>query len=159
MPGNILIQISFCTYLIDYICIYFDNYDNGDGMPVSDSILQVVTIDYREYRTDVNDRYALVAQAKQLTRAEAERLLRKGYVLDTACPTCSSRQAEVTFDSYDFVSLEYRSFIPVYAFYKIIGNAPNGNTTYAKVYVPAIEIDGYEEYFIERHKEHEEKAK
>ena len=145
----------------DYICIDFDNFDNLDGKPVSDSILKVADIDYCKYRVDQNENYKLEAQAKQLSLAEAERLLQKGYVLETGCPFCASMQEEVTFDSYDFMSLGYSyssrsdTVLPVYAFYKKIGTAPNGNTTYAKAYVPAIEVEGYEEYFEARHKEHE----
>jgi len=37
--------------------------------------------------------------------------------------------------------------IPFYAFYKQIGTAENGNLIYAKTYVPAIKVRGYEEYF------------
>ena len=37
--------------------------------------------------------------------------------------------------------------IPFYAFYKNIGTSANGNTIYAKTYVPAIQVSGYEEYF------------
>jgi len=71
-----------------------------------------------------------------------------------------ANQEKVSFDDYDYVSFEYvreypssengnesRAFIPFYAFYKEIGMADNGNKLFAKTYVPAIEIDGYEEYF------------
>ena len=37
--------------------------------------------------------------------------------------------------------------IPFYAFYKNIGKSENGNTTYAKTYVPAVQVSRYEEYF------------
>lgn len=44
--------------------------------------------------------------------------------------------------------------IPFYAFYKEIGTGENGNIIYARTYVPAIELDGLNTYFIEQQKEH-----
>ena len=67
-------------------------------------------------------------------------------------------QDKIDFEGYDFVDIEYvfeysnnnekpSIGIPFYAFYKNIGTSENGNTIYAKTYVPAIEVSGYKEYF------------
>ena len=37
--------------------------------------------------------------------------------------------------------------IPFYAFYKCIGKNEHGIDTYAKTYVPAVQVSGYEKYF------------
>ena len=37
--------------------------------------------------------------------------------------------------------------IPFYAFYKYIGKNEYGIDTYAKTYVPAVQVSGYEKYF------------
>ena len=61
-------------------------------------------------------------------------------------------QEKIVFDSYDCVDIEYVSGMPFYVFYKNIGKSKNGNLIYAKTYVAAIEVSGYDEYF-ERQKE------
>lgn len=94
-----------------------------------------------------------------LTLSEAEALLSKGYVFGGhGCTLCMANQPAVDFSDYDAVSLEYvaapdspgqksRLSLPFYAFYKYIGENEYGIPTYAKTYVPAIEISGLEEYF------------
>ena len=67
------------------------------------------------------------------------------------------KQESVDFSNYDLVDIVYlqssksyngsKIIIPFYAFYKKIGIAENGNEIYAKTYVPAIQVSGYEEYF------------
>lgn len=102
-----------------------------------------------------NDYYKADAKAKMLTLEEAEYLLEKGYVFGGhSCPLCMAAQPEVDFSDYTFVNLEYVSdkngnrCIPFYAFYKcIIDKDEHGIVTYAKTYVPAIEVSGYDEYF------------
>jgi hypothetical protein len=71
---------------------------------------------------------------------------------------------KVDFYNYDFVDIVYiqsvkpyegpKNIIPFYAFYKKIGIAENGNEIYAKTYVPAIRVSGYEEYFKSQEAEH-----
>ena len=62
-------------------------------------------------------------------------------------------QPEVDFSNYTYVDVEYISdenreiYIPFYAFYKYIGKSEHGIDTYAKTYVPAVQVSGYEEYF------------
>lgn len=134
--------------LSDYICIWFDNYKNHPGDTVSDSILTVARVSYRKIRVDLSKKYELFAKAKRIPLEEAEKLLYKGYVFGGhSCPLCMAEQEKVDFEGYDLVGLEYFGDIPFYTFFKEIGTAKNGNTTYAKTYVPAIKISGYEEYF------------
>ena len=142
------------TPISDCICISY--------RPISD---EYTTIRYTKVRVDLDARYPLVARAKKLSLKDAEELLRKGYVFGGGCCLCTKEKEEVVFDSYDFVSLEYYWFtpknteedvalgIPVYAFYKEISKG-----RYAKTYVPAIEIEGYEEYIDEIHRFHASRA-
>ena len=101
-----------------------------------------------------NDYYAVDEKAKMLTLEEAEDLLEKGYVFGGhSCPLCMAAQPEVDFSNYTYVDVEYISdenreiYIPFYAFYKYIGKSEHGIDTYAKTYVPAVQVSGYEEYF------------
>jgi hypothetical protein len=84
----------------------------------------------------------------------AEELLEKGYVFGGhSCPLCMAEQPEVDFSEYTCVNIEYlpdekgEIFIPFYAFYKYIGETDYGIGTYAKTYVPAVEVSGLENYF------------
>ena len=150
----------------DYICISFDNAVNYSGDIVSDGILTVPTIEYFDRHNDVMETYPVIAQAKRISLKEAEALLYNGYVFGGhSCPLCMAAQDKVSFDGYDFVDMEYvlggdtkkgqpRMALPFYAFYKKIGTSENGNSIYAKTYVAAIEVGGYEEYFKSQKDEH-----
>ena len=150
----------------DYICISFDNNENYAGDIVSDGILTVPTIEYFERRNDVVETYPVIAQAKRISLKEAEALLYNGYVFGGhSCPLCMAAQDKVSFDGYDFVDMEYvfggdtktgkpTMAVPFYAFYKKIGTSENGNSIYAKTYVAAIQVGGYEEYFNSQKDEH-----
>ena len=144
----------------DYIYISFDNFSNYSGDIVSDSILTVSSVHYFKNRSDISDtQYDVVANAKKISISEAEALLYNGYVFGGhSCPLCMLAQDKIDFEGYDFVDIEYvfeysnknetpSIGIPFYAFYKNIGTSENGNTIYAKTYVPAIEVSGYKEYF------------
>ncbi len=144
----------------DYIYISFDNFSNYSGDIVSDSILTVSSVYYFKNRSDIGDtQYDVVANAKRISISEAEALLYNGYVFGGhSCPLCMLAQDKIDFEGYDFVDIEYvfeysnknetpSIGIPFYAFYKNIGTSENGNTIYAKTYVPAIEVSGYKEYF------------
>lgn len=92
------------------------------------------------------------SKARMLSLEEAEELLEKGYVFGGhSCPLCMAEQPEVDFSEYTCVNLEYVSgggiIVPFYAFYKYIGETEDGIGTYAKTYVPAVEVSGLEEYF------------
>ena len=144
----------------DYIYISFDNFSNYSGDIVSDSILTVSSVSYFKNRSDLGDTgYDVIANAKRISISEAEALLYNGYVFGGhSCPLCMRAQDKIDFEGYDFVDIEYvfeystkkekpLMGIPFYAFYKKIGTSENGNTIYAKTYVPAIEVRGYKEYF------------
>ena len=142
----------------DYLYIRFDNAFNYEGDIVSDGVLKVSSIDYVKKRINVNEEYTVVASAKKITISEAEALLYNGYVFGGhSCPLCMRAQDKVSFEGYDFVDIEYvfgydeegklTDGIPFYAFYKNIGKSENGNTIYAKTYVPAVQVSGYKEYF------------
>lgn len=101
-----------------------------------------------------NEYYKIDTKSKMLTLEEAEVLLEKGYVFGGhSCPLCMAAQPEVDFSDYTCVDIEYVSdengnmCIPFYAFYKYIGKNEHGIDTYAKTYVPAVQVSGYEEYF------------
>ncbi len=139
----------------DYISILFDNSKNHPGDTVSKDVLTVADIEYHKYRSEPYQRHGDLYNANRLPLEEAEKLLYKGYVFGGhSCPLCMASQEKIDFEGYDYVGIEYilkstqDSFvIPFYAFYKEIGTAENGYTIYAKTYVPAIKISGYEEYF------------
>ena len=146
--------------ITDYMYISFDNFPNYSGDIVSDSILTVSSVYYLKNRSDLGDtQYDVVANAKRISISEAEALLYNGYVFGGhSCPLCMLAQDKIDFEGYDFVDIEYvfeysnengtpSIGIPFYAFYKSIGTSENGNTIYAKTYVPAIEVSGYKEYF------------
>ena len=147
----------------DYICISFDNAENYSGDIVSSGVLHVCSICYLEYRVEEN--VTLSANAKKISLHDAETLLYNGYVFGGhSCPLCMKEQEKVSFRGYDFVGLEYvfgrdaagneTVGIPFYAFYKKIGTSQNGNAIYAKTYVAAIKVSGYEEYFESQTKSH-----
>lgn len=150
----------------DYICIAFDNFSNYADDIVSDDILSVSDIQYIQRRDAVKEEYALVANAKRISLEQAEALLYQGYVFGGhSCPLCMALQDKISFEDYDFVDIEYvfghdsqankaTLGMPFYAFYKRIGMSENGNSIYAKTYVAAIEVDGYEEYFKAQEEDH-----
>jgi len=115
------------------------------------------------YETNENwkDYFRVDAKAKMLTLEEAEQLLEKGYVFGGhSCPLCMQMQQEVDFSEYTFVDIEYVSnqngemYIPFYAFYKEIHESDSGIVTYAKTYVPAVQVSGLDEYFELQKSEH-----
>jgi len=136
----------------DSICISFKN-------ALSDNLLSQSIICYYKNRTLPTASYDVVSKQRMISIKEAEKLLYKGYVFGGhSCKLCMAEQDKISFEGYDFVDLEYvfeyvidptqASYgIPFYAFYKQIGTAENGNLIYAKTYVPAIKVRGYEEYF------------
>lgn len=150
----------------DYICIEFDNSENYSGDIVSEGILTVAGIRYMRGRNDVHEEYVRIADAKRISLKDAEALLYNGYVFGGhSCPQCMEAQDKISFDGYDFVDIEYvfgRDYklntrtvgVPFYAFYKKIGTSENGDSVYAKTYVAAIEVGGYEEFFESQKDKH-----
>ena len=116
----------------------------------------VAHIAYKQNRVRATKIVPVKHYVKMISLKEAEALLDKGYVFGGhSCSLCMAEQEKVSFENYDFAGFEYlfdsypqiTTGIPFYTFYKQIGTAQNGNLIYAKTYVPAIEISGYEEYF------------
>ncbi len=115
-------------------------------------------ITYTQMRGDFEGEYECFARARMISLEEAEELLYKGYVFGGHhCPVCMGQQTEVDFEGYDFVGMKYlfgydgataqqTPLMPFYAFYKKIGEE-NGNLIYAKTYVSAVEVSGYEDHF------------
>lgn len=146
----------------DYIRIDFDNIQNHPSEVVSDSIINDVGISYIKNRIDVSEEYQSIAREKRISLKEAEALLYNGYTFGGhTCDICMAQQDHISFKGYDLVGFEYlfdekqNLGIPFYTFYKEIEQLKNVKT-YAKTYVPAIPVSGYEEYFESQLKNHRE---
>lgn len=150
--------------LSDYILIRFDNFANYEGDIVSDGVLTVASVGYRKYRTPLAESYELIANAGLISLKEAEELLFNGYAFGGHyCPLCMDAQEEVSFEGYEFMGMEYyfgeeddgsALVIPFYTFYKEIGTSQNGNKVYAKTYVSAMPLLGYDEYLESQKTDH-----
>ena len=117
----------------------------------------------------------ITEQMRLITLEEAEALLLNGCVFGGhSCETCMSRQPAVNFENYDYVGFEYIrdrqdkyepggiyyiefNHLPFYTFHKKIGIAQNGNEIYAKVYVAAFEVSGYDTYLESQASKHPSK--
>lgn len=98
---------------------------------------------------------------KLMPLEKAEEYLYKDYVFGgPSCPLCRKDQEAVDFEGYDYVGINFksshklRSMFPCYTFYKKIGTTETGRMIFAKTHVPAIEVEGYEEYFENQHANH-----
>ena len=133
----------------DYISLEFDNASNFGGDIVSDGVLQVVTVRFAHYNCEPEAICEKNCDAELITLEEAEELLHKGYCFGGhICPLCMASQDKVSFEDYDKVGLVYFEGMPFYAFFKNLQyKSTNGNITYARTLVPAVEVSGYEEYF------------
>ena len=146
----------------DYILISFDNFQNFSGDMVSDGVLTKCDVSYVENRVDVKNSYAAEANVKLIPLEVAEQMLYNGYVFGGhSCKLCMAEQEAISFEGYDAVGITYLSgdvdgslVLPFYTFYKKIGKCKNGNFTYAKTYVPAVEVSGLEEYFDMQEEDH-----
>ena len=126
--------------------------------------LALIDVSVFESFSSSSEYYSVIGKSKMINLETAEELLNKGYVFGGhhVCPICLSLQTPVDFSDYDFVDLEYiKSFeeniiIPFYAFYKYTGENWYGTKTYAKTYVPAIELEGLDEYFANQVKSHQD---
>ena len=143
----------------EYIRLNFHNTYSYHDLTPSKDILQDVTVRFVKYRLPLNETVTAVGKAELLTVKEAEELLKKGYVFGGhSCPLCMRNQTAVDFESYDAVGFEYLMdqnprnkesslIVPFYTFYKLIDEQDDGYKTYAKTYVPAVHVDGLDEYF------------
>lgn len=149
----------------DYVSISFDNRKNHAGDIVSDGVLDQVNLSYTRFRADADVILKAEKRVRMLTPAEAEELLYRGYVFGGhSCSLCMAAQDKVDFKGYDFVDLTYVfdydpyggdvTGVPFYRFYKEIGESKNGNIIYAMTYVPAVEVEGYLEYFESQKNKH-----
>ena len=154
---------SVLDLMSEYIVIGFDNFENYSGDNVSDRVLSDVGVDYISPRA--SQTVEIETELRRITIEEAEALLYNGCVFGGhVCPLCMAMQDRITFDGYSYVELVYRyaydenyypeKAIPFYAFYKKIGMSKNGNTIYAKTYVCAIELSGYDSYIKSQEKDH-----
>lgn len=142
----------------DYIRLSFDNAENRAGDTVSDGMLREVTVLYSRSRVEPGAGYCETDYGPLIGLDRAEECLRRGWVFGGhSCPLCVAERDGVSFDGYDAWELTYvrgwdedgdpTGALPFYAFYKKIGTAENGNDVYAKGYVPAVEVEGMEEFF------------
>lgn len=143
----------------DYICIEFDNAENYAGDIISDDILVKSSIRCYDFTEEDSLRFTETAQAKLITLSEAEAMLHQGQVFGGhSCELCMQLQDKISFEGYDHVSFTYlitpgndlskaAEALPFYVFYKKIRSNDNGTDTYARTYVPAIEIYGIEAHF------------
>ena len=130
-----------------------------------DYFLTSVGVRYSKSRQRFDERYQTVARAKSITLEKAVEFLRKGCFLPTSQGECHICWGNLNFSEYDFVEIQYSSFkvngterymmIPYYVFYKRVPDAYIYGGLYAEdceiyetVRVPAIEIIGYEEFFV-----------
>ncbi len=150
--------------ITDYILVSFENSINES----QDIVTDFSSIIYYKNRVKMRKYSAIDKFAKKLPLEKAEEYLNKGYVLANGCPICMSNQEEVDFSNYDYVEITYyhkgsdfepECAIPLYAFYKYIGTKDGYNNAYAVTYVPAVSVEGYEEYFLKKEAEHENEAK
>lgn len=156
------LNITVDSIYSDYIALEFNDPNTPDN-----TVMWCVSAIYCDYRSEVNEMYPLAKQAKRISLQDAEAFLHHGYVFGGhSCSICMQAQTGVDFTNYDRVGLSYISgsphnniteLIPFYTFYKIIGVAENGNEIYARTYVPAIEVSGYEEYFKSQEAKHPSK--
>lgn len=151
----------------DYILAEFVNIAPSKEPGVNnDGIYLFVSLYHCSHRTKSKTDLRSVREEKLFSIKKAEEYLKKGYVVRrddhiTNCPVCMVEEKSTTFTGYDYVSFEYIGgyaigdlTIPYYVFYKKTGIAENGNMIFSKAYVPAVEVEGYEEYFINKHSNH-----
>lgn len=119
--------------------------------------------DGRYILTDIRYKYPNIAESEEVEligEDAARELLYKGYAfgISNVCPICFPDPGEIAFDDNSECMLMYfRDYtskcdwlIPFYAF-----SEPINNTMCGVVFVPAIEIEGYEEYFEKQHTPHD----
>ncbi len=143
--------------------ITFDNFSNHADDIQSSTVLYNASIYYFPASSDDNSRTKSTMQMELIPLQKAEEYLRKGYVLSMGgCSLCQAAQTPVDFTEYDYVGISYATRnnknIPYYEFYKNIGTSVNGNMTFAYTYVPAVEVEGYEEYFVNKHNNHKQNS-
>lgn len=147
----------------NFVSLIFLNHrslSNSSDTQKGDYLLYSIV--YASYRTTSSSDLRVKYEKGLLPLEKAEKYLQKGYVLFHKDSSNYQTNNSITdFTNYDYASFEYAGgyeigdlTLPYYAFYKNIGTAENGNMIFAKAYVPAVEVEGYEEYFINKHSSH-----
>ena len=147
---------AFSQIVSDRIVIRFTNGrgDFGDEADASKT-LDYAKIQIYSLRLDAKDLFRKIEERDMISDSQARELLEKGYVFGGhSCPLCMARQMEVDFTDSDKALLAYVDGFPFYAFYKKIGTGTNGCEIYARTYVPAILLEGIEEYFESQKSKH-----
>ncbi len=149
---------------VGYTVIYCNKQDTDNiRIHINSDQTKNVSVVYTAYRGE--DVYTAVGESKMISLEDAEALLYNGYVFGGhICGACALKQEEVSFYGYDYAGFEYlysygapteeKIGFPFYAFYKKIRVEECGIEVYAKTYVPAIELSGYEEYFEKQEAAH-----
>lgn len=148
----------------EYIRISFTSHFAYDD-PEAENILDCTGIDYCHALQDENKTYTPIAYAKRISLEEAEIMLRNGHIFTShICKECALYNEVVEFSDYDHVAMIYKKtpsgheskilYLPFYAFYKKIDTTENGLNIYAEVLVPAIQISGWEDYFLSQEEFH-----
>lgn len=147
----------------DYVMLVYMTDDHAHHWGGEVNELYLFNVEFCEGAKGWDDYYKIVGKARMLNLDEAEVLLEKGYVFGNhICKLCARSQALVDFTDYDCVGFEYVSdnnaenVLPFYTFYKHISENEYGISTYAKTYVPAIELEGLDEYFANQEKSHQD---
>jgi hypothetical protein len=128
------------------------------GKPIgsNEDNLYLQNVEIHKMIIPLHEHYIPLGNTKMLTVEEAEILLEKGYFFANGhfCPRCAGTGPEIDFSDYDGLELIYLHgengiVVPFYAFYKELDSIG-----VAVVYVPAIEVDGLDEYFIQQMQKH-----
>lgn len=127
----------------------------------SDGIVYLARISVRTAYLPEGELYTAEGRCRRLTLEEAEQELYAGHVFGGhTCPLCQAEQEEVSFRGYDAVGFTSSvdaatgRVVPFYTFYKYIGQNEYGVPTYAKTYVCAVPLEGYDTYLKAQKKYH-----
>ena len=150
--------LNSCVDLRAGSCIelYFITDEDGDDPLESDGTLWRVSLSYDSLRVPAEKFFRAEKECDLISLEEAEELLKNGYVFGGhVCPLCMAEQQPVDFENYDAVRFKYVEGFPFYAFYKKLGTTMNGCEEYARTLVPAVRVNGWEEYFESQKSAHD----
>jgi len=150
---------------MEYLSLKFSAYrwHGSQHSPESDpDVAYLDGLNFVEYGESLEESIVVAGKSRMLSLTEAEELLRKGYVFgggNHACSLCGRKQNKVSFSDYAAVGFVYQTnsfsglYIPFYVFFQDAGYDENGDPIYIMTRVPAVEVEGLEEYF-EKQKEY-----
>jgi hypothetical protein len=149
---------EFATYSSCTILIYYSySYDGA----------KLNYFRYAESEAEAPVFPEIIGKAPTLSIPEAHELLMQGYVYTGhGCSICKSQQRHVSFNEYDLVELSYHLYmageegwyVPFYTFYKFSRVMEGGRKSWVTVTVPAVRLEGLEEYFEELTKNHDHRS-